>query len=298
MAIRTRSVVLLLLAIASGGLAAWLALGYLRQQAQPLLNVTPSATRAVVATKDIQVGSLITENDVRVIDWPGDALPAGLISAPENVVGRAVMLPVRLNQPFLETNLAPRGVPGQTVSGGMAVLVEDGMRGLTIPVDQVVAVAGFVLPGTRVDLLFTGQGPGNEPMTKAIMQNLKVLAAGQSLAVDPAGQAVQVPIITFQLTPEQAETLALASGQGRIQMTLRNVIDTLPIRTRGAIKSALLAGPRPQVVAGGPPRRIGTPQPTAETAIVEVFRGGTRTLDRFTRPRQDSTGQPQREPPQ
>lgn len=298
MAVRTRSLILLFLALGSGGLAAWLALGYLREQARPLLNVTNPATRAVIATRDIQVGAVVTENDVRVIDWPGNAVPAGMINAPENVIGRAVYFPVRLNQPFLEANLAPRGQPGVRPSGGAAVVVAPGMRALTIGVDQVAAVAGWAVNGARVDLLFTGTREG-ETVTKAIMQNLEILGTGQSLAVDPQGNPVQVPHITLQLTPEQAETLALAATQGRIQMTLRNFADTLPIRTNGARVSALLSGARAPAAALPPGWRraaAAAPQPTTETTIVEGFRGGERSLTRFNRTRQPNDSTDQREP--
>jgi pilus assembly protein CpaB len=285
MAIRTRSLVLLFLALASGGIAAWLSLGYLRQETQPLLNSSAVAGKAVVATRDLPVGTVIAETDVRVIDWPGNAVPPGLISVPQEAIGRGVMAGMRLNEPFLESKLAPRGA-----GGGLPILIAEGQRALSIRVDDVIAVAGFVVPGTRVDVLLTmsNQAAGSEPLTKAILQNIQTLAAGQTTQIDVEGKPQQVPVVTLLVTPEQAETLALASVQGRIQLTLRNQLDTLLIRTNGARTSALFGPVRP----AQPPQVLGfrrtapaaRPAPATEETIVEGFRGGERTLTRFTRP--------------
>jgi len=296
MAVRTRSLVLLFLALASGGTAAWLSLGYLRRETQPLLNSTTVAGKAVVATKDLPVGTVLTETDVRVIDWPGNAVPPGLISSPQEAIGRGVMTGMRLNEPFLESKMAPRGT-----GGGLPILIDEGRRALSIRVDDVVGVAGFVTPGTRVDILLTMESEAaREPQTKAILQNIQTLAAGQSVQVDVEGKPQQVPVVTLLVTPEQAETLALASSQGRIQMALRNQLDTLPIRTTGARVSALFGPVRaappqaPQVLGfrrGTPTQRAAAP--ATEETIVEGFRGGERTLTRFTRPVPPPTNPPE-----
>jgi pilus assembly protein CpaB len=287
MAVRTRSLVLLFLALASGVAAAWLSLSYLRREARPLLNTTATAGKAIVAAKDLPVGATITEQDVRVIDWPGNAVPAGLIATPQDAIGRGLMSPVRLNEPLLDSKLAPRG--GGT---GMNVIIEQGKRALSLRVDDVVGVAGFVQPNSRVDVLLTmaPQGTG-EQTTKAILQNIEALAIGQTTQTNAQGQAQVVPVVTVLVTPEQAETLALASSQGRIQMAMRNQLDTLPIKTNGARVSALM-GP---VRVAGPPtvlgyrRTTGGPvtqrAPAQEETIVEGFRGGERSITRFSRPK-------------
>jgi pilus assembly protein CpaB len=289
MAVRTRSLVLLFLALASGVAAAWLSLNYLRREARPLLNQTTAAGKAVVAAKDLPVGAVITEQDVRVIDWPGNAVPAGLLSAPQDAIGRGLMAPVRLNEPFLDAKLAPRGA-----GGGMAVIIEPGKRALSLRVDDVIGVAGFIQPNTRVDVLLTmaAAGTAGEPTTKAILQNVEALAIGQTTQTNAQGQAQVVPVVTVLVTPEQAETLALASSQGRVQMAMRNQLDTLPIKTSGARVSALLGPMRP---APQPPSVLGyrrggavvtSPRaPAMEETIVEGFRGGERSITRFTRPK-------------
>jgi pilus assembly protein CpaB len=284
MAIRTRSLVLLFLALASGGAAAWLSLSYLQKETQPLLNAATAAGKAVVVTKDLPVGAVVTEQDVRVIDWPGNAVPAGLISVPQEAIGRGVLTGVRLNEPLLESKLAPRGT-----GGGLPILIDEGQRALSIRVDDIVGVAGFVVPGTRVDVLLTLDTETTpETQTKAILQNILTLAAGQTTQVDVEGKPQQVPVVTLLVTPEQAETLALASVQGRIQLALRNQLDTLPIRTNGARVSTLFGPVRaaqpPQVLGFRRPAPGQRPAPAAEETIVEGFRGGERTLTRFTRP--------------
>jgi pilus assembly protein CpaB len=284
MAVRTRSLVLLFLALASGGAAAWLSLGYLRRETQPLLNSSTVAGKAVVATKDLPVGAVVTEADLRVIDWPGNAVPPGLISVPQEAIGRGVLSGMRLNEPFLDSKLAPRGT-----GGGMPILIAEGQRALSIRVDDVVGVAGFVVPGTRVDVLLTMESEATpEPQTRAILQNIQTLAAGQTIQVDTEGKPQQVPVVTLLVTPEQAETLALASAQGRIQLTLRNQLDTLSIRTAGARVSTLFGPLRavqpPQVLGFRRAAPTARPAPATEETIVEGFRGGERTLTRFTRP--------------
>jgi pilus assembly protein CpaB len=288
MAARTRSLVLLFVAIAAGGAAAWLALGYLRRQAQPLLNVAASPGHAVVAARDLPVGTIIQAEDIRLVDWPGDAIPPGMQNVPEDVIGRGLITGLRLNEPILESEMAPKGV-----GGGLKTLITEGMRALSIRVDDVVGVSGFVVPGTRVDVLLTTSTgtPTNEPTTRAILQNIQALAAGQTIQLDPQGKPMQVPVITVLVSPEQAETLALASSQGRIQLTLRNALDTLVVKTPGARASTLMALGRGPAPVGTGYRRVATPRPTTETTIIEGFRGAERTVTRFTRPR------PPQEPP-
>jgi pilus assembly protein CpaB len=135
-----------------------------------------------------------------------------------------------------------------------------------------------------VDVLLTlAQGTANtkEPVTQVLMQNVKTLAAGQTIQEDREGKPMSVPVVTLLVTPEQAETLALASGQGRIQLALRSSIDTAQVKTPGTRLSALLGGTvRPAGRrAGGPRRTVAAPEP--DRAVVEVYRGGARTLQRF-----------------
>jgi len=273
MARRNRALILLAFALASGVLAALLALRYLRQQATPLVAAEPARSTVVVAARALPVGSIIAEQDVKTIGWSG-AMPAGYLGSPAQAVGRGLLSPIEPNEPIMAGKLAAEGA-----GGGLNIMIDEGMRAISIAVDQVVGVAGFVLPTSRVDVLLT-LPQGSEATTRIIMQNVRTLAAGQTIQQDKEGKPLPVPVVTFLVTPEQAETLALASQQGRIQLTLRNTLDTTATRTPGTRVSALMGqAPRP---AG--PRRAPRPRTTTDTpapTTVEVYRGGVRSLERF-----------------
>jgi pilus assembly protein CpaB len=267
---------LLALALASGLLAAMLALRYLRQQSTPLVAAEPARSNVVVAAQALPVGALITEQDVKTIAWSGP-IPAGYIGDPAQVIGRGLMSSIEPNEPIMQGKLAAEGA-----GGGLGVLIDEGMRALSIPVDQIVGVAGFVLPSSRVDVLLTLQQgqQNNEPVTRIIMQNVKALAAGQTIQQDKEGKPLAVGVVTFLVSPEQAETLALASQQGRIQLALRNTMDTTAARTNGTRVSALLGTVRAPVGPRRAPARR-APDATPERTTVEVYRGGVRSLERF-----------------
>ena len=276
---RTRPWLMLAVALASGGLAALLALRYLRQQAQPLAR--PISSRMVVAARALPIGTIVQDQHLKTIEWSGGALPMGYIGDPKEVVGRGLISNLQENEPVLESKLAAKGA-----GGGLPVIINEGMRGLTMRVNEVSGVSGFVTPNTRVDVLLTmdDKTTGGEPATRIIMQDMRVLAAGQSLQADKEGKPQSVPVVTFLVTPEQAETLALASQQGNIQLALRNQLDTAAVKTTGTRRSALMQGPVGRPVAT---RRPGVtrapvaaaPQPSQQ--VVEVYRGGVRTLMKF-----------------
>ena len=276
MARRTRPWLMLAAALASGGLAALLAMRYLQQKATPLA-AQPIRSSMVVAARTLPVGTIVSDQHVKTIEWTGGALPLGYIGSPQEVVGRGLMSDLQENEPILESKLAPKGA-----GGGLPIIINEGMRGLTMRVNEVSGVAGFVTPNTRVDVLLTMEDKGNagEPSTRIIMQDMRVLAAGQSIQPDKEGKPQPVPVVTFLVSPQQAETLALASQQGSIQLALRNQLDTMEVKTSGTRRSALMRGP-----GGAPVRRAATrgpvpaPQPAAQ--VVEVYRGGVRTLMRF-----------------
>lgn len=281
MARRSRPFILLALAVISGGAAAYLAMQYIRQQATPLMAATPKNAQVVVAAHAMPLGAILGERDVKSVEWAGGALPPGFIGSVPEAVGRGLITPVQENEPILEAKLAQKGA-----GGGLPVIIDPGMRAVSVAVDQVVGVAGFVLPSTRVDVLLTmtdAQG-SKEAATRVIMQNVKTLAAGQSIQQDKEGKAQSVPVITLLVTPEQAETLALAANQGRIQLALRNSLDTLHIETRGTRVSALMGGPIGKLPVATPrraaaARELSAPEPSQ--TVIEVYRGGVRTLQKF-----------------
>ena len=276
---RMRPLLILTLALGSGAMAGLMALQYLRNTSGNLMAESPKG-RAAVASRDLAVGTVLTPSDVKVIEWPGATLPAGYISSSELAVGRGLTRPVQQNEPFLESKLAPKGA-----GGGLSVTIAEGMRAVSVRVDEVVGVAGFVLPGTRVDVLLTidRSGKGNEPLTQALLQNVQVLAAGQQVQQDKDGKPKTVPVITLLVTPDQAETLTLAANSGRIQLALRNTLDTLPATTTGARLGGLFGGEAPVPVAFVPRRTaVRTVTPVRDdSTVVEVYKGGARSLLKF-----------------
>jgi pilus assembly protein CpaB len=277
---RLRPWVILLLALACGVTAGSLALQYIRTRTTPLMAVERGKTQVAVASRELAVGTMVRPGDVELLEWPGTSIPAGYMPSTAAVVGRGVITPVHRNEPLLEAKLAPTGA-----GGGMTTMIEEGMRAVSVRVDEVIGVAGFVVPDTRVDVLLTLDlgGPTREPATQVLMQNVRTLAAGQEIQRDAEGKPKSVPVVTLLVSPQAAETLALAANQGRIQLALRNSLDTTRVVTAGARLGRLFASassPRPAV----PGRRatvVRTALPARDSILVEVYKGGARTLMKF-----------------
>lgn len=274
-----RLLLVLLLTVLTGSLAGYSALRYLQQQPTSMLPVPDSrrAPEVVVAARDLPVGHMMSEDDVITVRWPPEAVPAGYLGSPGLVVGRGLITAVRRHEPVLDGKLAS---PGS--GGGLPIVIPEGMRALAVRVDEVVGVAGFVLPGTRVDVLLTitPNTGSQEPVTRIILQNVQALTAGQAIQRDDDGKAMTVPVVTLLVLPEQAERLVLATTQGRIHLALRSMLDVDEVSTSGARVASLL-----QESGAEPPRRVVTGQaptrPVPTTTIIESLRGGTRTLIEF-----------------
>jgi pilus assembly protein CpaB len=276
---RKRLLIMVGLALLSGLAAAYIAIDYLATQRPTIITPQRTAVKAAVAARDLALGAVVTAEDVRLLDWPGEMLPAGYVATAEAVVGRALIRPVSANEPFLEMKLA--GGSGR----GLPVLIPEGMRAVSVRVDEVIGVAGFVLAETRVDVLVTIAPPADnrERITRVVLQNILVLAAGQAIEQTADGKPMTVTVITLLVTPEQAETLTLAANEGRIQLALRGVLDLEEVTTTGVRVASLVAGAQT-----GPPRRVDSVRPSQRVtrtgdrgAVVEMFKGGGRTLTVF-----------------
>ena len=265
------------LAMTSGGLAAYLTLRYLRDQ-KALIAAEPKGASVIVAARDLSVGTIVRAADVRLARWPGHATPPGYLGTVEAAVGRGVITPVRANEPLLEGKLADKGA-----GGGLSVSIPEGMRAVSVKVDEVIGVAGFVLPGTRVDVVVTlpPRAGGNEATAQVILQNIPALAAGESTQPDAQGKPHGVTVITLLVTPEQAEALILAANEGRIQLALRNTLDLAMVATPGARAASLLRMARGDSSRGrraAATRRSAVPDPAI---VIEAYKGGVRTLIKF-----------------
>jgi len=267
--------VVLALATASGCLAAFLALRYLTDQ-RALMAAEPKASSVVVAARDLTVGTIVSAADVRVVRWPLHATPPGYLAASEAAVGRGVITPIRTNEPLLDSKLATKGA-----GGGLSVTIPEGMRAVSVKVDEVIGVAGFVVPGTRVDVVLTlnPRGGGGESITQVLLQNVPTLAAGASMQPDAQGKPQRVTVITLLVTPDQAEVLILAANEGRIQLALRNTLDLATLTPRGVRSASLLRVGRdaPASRSTAAPRSSAPP----DRGVIEAYRGGVRTLIKF-----------------
>jgi pilus assembly protein CpaB len=179
---------------------------------------------------------------------------------------------VRADEPLLQSKLAGAGV------SGLAAAIPAGMRAVSVKVDEVIAVAGFVVPGTRVDVLVTmppaGEAAGS---SRVVLQNIKVLAAGQSFDPTEQGKPQDATVITLLVTPAEAEALALAANQGRIQLALRNTLDEALSNTSGAQPPAAI---RVAPGAAGAPPRAATPSRRPGTPV-EIYNGSARSVTSF-----------------
>jgi pilus assembly protein CpaB len=208
----------------------------------------------VVATHPLTVGVMIKPADVKVVKVPADAFPKGAFSKVEEVLDRPVVSNILIDEPISDGRLAAKG------SGmGLAPTIPVGMRAVSVRVNDVAGVAGFVLPGMRVDVLVTGRPPsGDGDITSTVLQNIQVLSAGQTIQPDARGQAINAPTVTLLVSPEQAETLTLAGNDGRIQLVLRNSSDQTIEKTNGRYVTELFNGRRPDLPK---PTESKTPRP-------------------------------------
>ncbi len=198
----------------------------------------------VVAAKALNVGTTIKPGDVTVSKVPVAAFPKSGFMKVEEVLDRPVVSNILAEEAVIEGRLAPRGS-----GAGLAPIIPVGMRAVTVRVNDVVGVAGFVLPGMRVDVTVTGRPPsGQETLTTTVLQNITVLSAGQTMSPDARGAAINAPTVTLLVTPEQAEVIILAGSEGRIQLILRNGSDNDIQKTSGVTTQSLYgkrgAGPR------------------------------------------------------
>ena len=255
------------------------------------------ATVAVVgAARDLPLGTLIKDEDVTLVQVTG-APPAHALKDKADVIGRGVVATVFAGEPILETRLAPKGA-----GAGMAATIPAGMRAVAVRVNDVVGVAGFVVPGMRVDVLISGMPPGDNSrsrgtLTRTLLQNIQVLSAGQNIQKDTEGKPVSVPVVNLLVTPEQAETLSLASNETRIQLVLRNPLDVKEEKTPGTAMARLfgseMPAPRPAVAAAPRPRPVAPPKavepPPAPPAkvvvpiVIEVLHGNKSFEAKFER---------------
>jgi pilus assembly protein CpaB len=240
----------------------------------------PSKTTHVIAANaDIKLGSVLRDADLTTVEMAG-TLPKGVIVKREDAIGRGVISDLHQGEPILDSRLAAVGS-----GGGLAATIPPGMRACAVKVDDVVGVAGFATPGMRVDVLISGVPPGavntdQGPKVATLLQNIEVLSAGTDIQKDAEGKPKPVQVVNLLVTPEQAESLSLASNQTKIQLVLRNPLDTQISQPPGIIMANLF-GDR-----NAPPKSSGA-RPSAPSAsprvyVIQVLNGSKKTEQKFS----------------
>jgi pilus assembly protein CpaB len=252
---------------------------YVYRAFQQATAVRPSNTqRVVVAASPLPLGTRLDSSNIRTIAWPGDSPVPGMLTSVESAESRAVITPIAANEMILESKLAPK-----EAGAGLPAAIPEGMRAISVAVNEVIGVAGFVTPGTSVDVLVTGQIPGAtqsgaQYVTRTILENVRVLAAGQKIEQDKDGKPAAVPVVTLLVTPKDAGTLAMASTEGKIQLALRNTIDGQTPDPVPVLQASVFGSGAPPPPPQAPARHIVAQKPVVVPLpyTVEIIVGGKR----------------------
>ena len=256
-----RLIIALLAAILFGLVAAFSVKQY-------LLNAqayTRDLNDVVVAKVEIPIGARIIPEQLAIAQFPSAVTPEGAIrTIDDKLIGRVAMVSISPREPITESRLAPVGA-----AGGLSSVIPDGYRAMTVKVDEVVGVSGFIMPGTLVDVVVVITPPKNsgseDVISKIVLQNIKVLASGQNIDKPKDSREVErsVRAVTLQVTPEQAEKLALGSSEGKLQLVMRNSVDQADEQTTGANKRTLLTGERAMIAPEAGKNSEPKPAPTS-----------------------------------
>lgn len=252
-------------------------------------HAAPQMTSVVYAATGLPVGARVRSADLKVVAVPVSVKPHDSFARLEDVIDRPVISTILQDEPILRERLAE---PGS--GAGLAPIIPHGFRAVSVRVNDVIGVAGYVQPGMKVDVLVTGHPPQtDETFTRTVLQDIPVLSAGQVLQPEPKGQAINATVVTLQVTPHEAEMLTLATDGGHIQLVLRNSTDTAVQTIAGAQLSTMYGMSKPRETHEtkphtAKPAAIALPQaqrtPTEPAESVEVIRGTRRTIEMLYAP--------------
>jgi len=271
----------LLLGLGVALVVAFLASSYVYRELQRVQSGSGKPTRqiqVIVAAGPLKMGQLLTADDLAVLDWPEGKQPQGSLTRKEDGVGRALIVPLVKGEVLLDQELAKR-----EEGAGLPVAIPGGMRAVSVGVDDVVAVAGFVTPGTIVDVLVTGAGPGGL-VTRTLLEHVRVLAVGQQVQTEN-GKPQTAPVVTLLVNPEEGEKLTLGAAGGKIHLALRNMIDTADAHPAPIYGTALFQGtaPAPAAAPRVVAKRAPTPPPAPIPFTVQTIRGDKVETQSFSR---------------
>ncbi|MDD2845610.1 MAG: Flp pilus assembly protein CpaB [Rhodoferax sp.] len=269
-----RAIIMLALSVLLGIAAVLLAARWMGQQA------ASDKTTVLVASRDMELGQAITPTMLESVPWPKGAVPTGAFDDPKKLEGRVVRVSIFKGEPVLSPKLAPEGT-----KAGLDSVIKEGHRAITVKVNEVVGVAGFLAPGSYVDLLVNFRDERDKPMSRVVLERIMVLAIAQEAQRPDETKPRVVNAVTLEVTPEQAEKIDLARNIGTLSLILRNQVDTQDAATTGIHQQDLFAAATPPPVAASAPAPVKkvvrrTPaKPVAAKPIdessgrVEVIRG-------------------------
>jgi len=277
---RMRVFLVLVLALTAGGVLAFATYNYMQSAATSAPAAAVPTRPVVVAAADLSIGTELAVEDLKILQWPADAVPADVFGKAEDVVGRGLVMPVIQNELILPLKLADEGA-----GAGLPPAIPPGLRAVSVRVNEVIGVAGYVVPGTRVDVVATVSPTQQQTdvTSKVILTDVQVLAAGTKIENNDANKPMPVTVVTLLVNPDEAERLTLASTEGKIQLALRNPLDRTKPETSG-VRPAVLLGTAP-VARVVPTRRAAAaqtaapPPPAPVQATVEIIRGDKRAQE-------------------
>lgn len=265
---RNRTLVVLLVALGVAGVATYFVFRAVSRI--PVREVEVASVHVAVATENLPNGTRLTKDHIKIVGWPSSAPVQGSFPSAEAIVGRGLIQPVSANEPLTENKLAPI-----EAGAGLPPSIPPGMRAMSVRVNDVIGVAGFAVPGTRVDVVVTLRDK-EDSLARVVLSNIQVLTSGTVIDQEQAkdGKPIRSNVVTLLVTPDDAERLVLAQNAGAITLVLRNPLDVVPTETRGARMANLRGAPAPPPVVrtvGGQPR-VTQPQPApkAEPAVLTV----------------------------
>jgi pilus assembly protein CpaB len=241
-----RTLIVMLVAVATAALGSY---GVYRAVLQiPVREVEVASMQVVVAAQPLAMGTRLHANHLRVVAWPSRNPVPGAFVDPKQLIDRGVISPIGENEPITMSKVA-----SLEAGAGLPPVIPEGMRAISVRTNEVIGVAGFVVPGTLVDVLVTvrpSNGPQDEPMTRTVVSKVQVLTAGTKYDQEKSknGEPIQSSVVTLSVLPDDAERIALASNEGKITLALRNPLDVVATDTKGVKLAALMRGTGPEPV--------------------------------------------------
>ncbi len=281
---KTTAVAITVAALVLASIAAFMVYNYLSTKQKETETAKMGVQQIVVAAEDIPFGTRIQPTQVKMSGWPKEGIPAGSFTDAKAAESRIAITEIKAGSPIIETSLAP----ATSTSGVLSFIIPEGHRAVTVAVNEVVGVAGFILPNSTVDVVATVNAPyrtgADSRVSKIILQNIKVLAVGQILE-QKDGKPVSVPTVTLDVLPADAEKLAIAS-ENKVQLILKHLGDKEVVKTSGATVSSLMGGQAPPSAAHS--GKKAAPRPAAAKPVsheapytIDVIQGDKRTREEF-----------------